>query len=122
MAASSATRSTRWTFPIWPASTALNIALIRELASAPPAPASAVLGGALSSDTRVSWAEVPGAARYKVYWRRADARDWEQSQETTDTKLTLPGVIVDDHFAGVAAVAENGAESAITFAGLPPRQ
>ncbi|GGB51062.1 M20/M25/M40 family metallo-hydrolase [Blastomonas aquatica] len=101
--------------------TALNVAVIRELATAPAAPASAMLGGALTSDTQVTWAEVPGAARYKVYWRRADARDWEKSQETTDTKLTLPGVIVDDHFAGVAAISENGAESVITFAGLPPR-
>lgn len=108
-------------FPYLAKVTALNIALIRELASAPAAPASAMLGGALTSDTQVSWADVPGAARYKVYWRRADAHDWEQSAETTDTKLTLPGVIVDDHFAGVAAISENGAESAITFAGLPPR-
>lgn len=108
-------------FPYLAKVTALNIALIRELASAPAAPASAMLGGALTSDTQVSWADVPGAARYKVYWRRADARDWEQSAETTDTKLTLQGVIVDDHFAGVAAISENGAESAITFAGLPPR-
>lgn len=107
-------------FPYLARVTALNIAVIRELASAPPAPASAVLGGALSSDTQVSWPEVPGAARYKVYWRRADARDWEQSQETTDTKLTLPGVIVDDHFAGVAAIAENGAESAIYLRGATP--
>ena len=29
----------------------------------------------------VSWAEVPGAARYKVYWRRADARDWARRVE-----------------------------------------
>lgn len=108
-------------FPYLARVTALNVALIRELASAPAAPASAMLGGALSSDTQISWAEVPGAARYKVYWRRADARDWEQSAETTDFKMTLPGVIVDDHFAGVAAISENGAESAITFAGLPPR-
>ena len=108
-------------FPYLARVTALNVAVIRELASAPAAPASAMLGGALSSDTQVSWAEVPGAARYKVYWRRADARDWEQSAETTDIKMTLPGVIVDDHFAGVAAISESGAESAITFAGLPPR-
>lgn len=108
-------------FPYLAKVTTLNAALIRELASAPPAPASAMLGGAVTSDTKVTWADVPGAARYKVYWRRADARDWEQSQETTATSLTLPGVIVDDHFAGVAAVAENGAESTITFAGLPPR-
>ena len=101
--------------------TSLNAALVRELASAPSAPASAMLGGAVTSDTQVTWAPVAGAARYKVYWRRADARDWEQSQETTDTKLTLPGVIVDDHFAGVAAVSQSGAESTITFAGLPPR-
>ncbi|AOF99413.1 peptidase M20/M25/M40 family protein [Blastomonas sp. RAC04] len=108
-------------FPYLARVTALNVAVIRELASAPAAPASAMLGGALSSDTQVSWAEVPGAARYKVYWRRADARDWEQSAETTDFKMTLPGVIVDDHFAGVAAISQSGAESAITFAGLPPR-
>lgn len=108
-------------FPYLAKVTALNVAVIRELARAPAAPESAKLGGALTSDTQVSWTEVPGAARYKVYWRRADARDWEQSAQTMDTKLTLPGVIVDDHFAGVAAISENGAESAITFAGLPPR-
>lgn len=108
-------------FPYLAKVTTLNAALIRELASAPPAPASAMLGGAVTSDTKITWADVPGAARYKVYWRRADARDWEQSQETAANSLTLPGVIVDDHFAGVAAVAENGAESTITFAGLPPR-
>lgn len=108
-------------FPYLAKVTALNAALIRELAKAPPAPASAMLGGALTSDTQVSWTPVAGAARYKVYWRRADARDWQDSRETTETRLSLTGVIVDDHFAGVAAIAENGAESAITFAGLPPR-
>lgn len=108
-------------FPYLAKVTTLNAAVIRELASAPPAPATAMLGGAVTTDTQVTWTAVPGAARYKVYWRRADAREWEQSQEVTDTKLTLTGVIVDDHFAGVAAVSESGAESAITFAGLPPR-
>lgn len=108
-------------FPYLARVTTLNVAVIRELASAPPAPASAMLGGAVTSDTQVTWAPVKGAARYKVYWRRADASDWQESRETTDTRLTLPGVIVDDHFAGVAAVAESGAESAVTFAGLPPR-
>ena len=39
------------------------------------------MGGALSSDTQVSWPEVPGAARYKVYWRRADARDWDKVKD-----------------------------------------
>ena len=42
---------------------ALNVALIRELASAPPAPASAMLGGAVTTDTQVTWSAVPGAAQ-----------------------------------------------------------
>lgn len=101
--------------------TELNIALTRELATAPPAPATASLAGAVSTDTTVKWSAVPGAARYKVYWRRADAFEWQESRETEGTELKLDGIIVDDTFAGVAAVSEDGSESLITFAGLPPR-
>lgn len=102
--------------------TRLNIALAAELAGAPPAPAEASLEGAVTSDTIVNWSPVEGAAAYVVYWRRADARDWTDSRRVEGaTSLTLPGVIVDDHFAGVAAVAADGSESIVTFAGLPQR-
>ncbi|MFC4292789.1 M28 family metallopeptidase [Sphingorhabdus arenilitoris] len=104
--------------------TALNIATIRELGAAPAAPDSASLGGAVSSDTIVNWQAVEGAAGYKVYWRRSDQRDWEDSRMVSadQTSLKLEGVIVDDYFAGVAAVSASGAESIVTFAGLPPRE
>jgi hypothetical protein len=109
-------------FPYLAKVTALNVATANALAAAPPAPASATLGGAVSSDTSVSWPPVAGAARYRVYSRRADAQNWTLATETTETKAVLKGVIVDDHFVGVSAVGKDGAESLITFGGLPPRQ
>lgn len=104
--------------------TALNLAVIRELASAPPAPASATISGAVSADTMVEWAAVPGAAGYRIRWRRADAQNWEEMRQAAggDTRITLPGVIIDDHFVGVSAVSATGAESLVTFAGGPVRR
>ena len=102
--------------------TALNVATAGALANAPPAPTSATLGGAVSSDTSVTWIASPGASRYRVYQRRADAQEWTLAQETEATNTLLKGLIVDDHFIGVSAVGKDGGESVITFAGLPPRR
>lgn len=102
--------------------TALNVATATALASAPPAPESATLGGAVSSDTSVTWTATPGAVRYRVYQRRADAQNWTLAQEVEGTETLLKGLIVDDHFIGVSSVGKNGAESTITFGGLPPRK
>lgn len=103
--------------------TALNVATLRALASAPAAPASVSLDGALSMDTRVFWEAVPGAAAYKVYWRRADAQDWSDVRTVTGAaESVLEDVVVDDHFIGVAAVATDGAESLVTFGGMAPRR
>jgi hypothetical protein len=96
---------------------AINVATIRRLASAPAAPTSVTLEGALASDTKVSWSAVPGADRYRVYWRRADAQDWTAHRDVTGTEAKLDGVIVDDNFVGVAALAPDGAESIVTFGG-----
>ncbi|WP_370170549.1 M28 family peptidase [Sphingobium abikonense] len=110
-------------FPYLAKVTALNVAALRELADAPAAPASVSLDGALSMDTRVFWDRVPGAAAYKVYWRRADAQDWTDSRVVTGaTETLLKNVVVDDHFIGVAAVASDGAESIVTFGGMAPRK
>ncbi len=97
--------------------TAINVATIARLAAAPAAPASAAISGALSYDTKVTWPAVPGATGYRVYWRRADAQDWQQSRDTTATMLDVPAVAVDDHVFGVAALGSDGAESLVTFAG-----
>lgn len=105
--------------------TALNIATANSLAAAPPAPSSAKLGGAVSSDTKVEWSPVAGANGYRLYFRKADQPNWSDVVEVNDAGATshiLKGVIVDDHFVGVSAVNASGKESIITFAGLPPRQ
>ncbi len=112
-------------FPYLAKVTALNIATANALSAAPPAPASATLGGAVSSDTRVTWTPVKGATGYRVYWRRADQQSWAEMSEiagASETSTTLKGIIVDDHFVGVATIDADGEESTITFAGLPPRQ
>lgn len=104
--------------------TALNVATANSLATAPPAPASAKLGGAVSSDTKVEWAPVGSATGYRIYLRKADQPNWTDVVAVNGGSTTthvLKGVIVDDHFVGVSAVNASGKESIITFAGLPPR-
>ena len=102
--------------------TALNVLTATALAEAPPAPTSATLGGAVTSDTTVKWDDALGAQRYRVYQRRADAQDWTFVRDVDGTETVLEGLIVDDHFVGVSSVNAKGAESTITFAGLPPRR
>ena len=97
--------------------TAINVATIRRLAAAPAAPAKVTIGGALSTDTSVKWTAVPGAAKYRIHWRRADARDWTDHRDVTATEAVLEGVVVDDNFVGVSALAEDGSESLVTFGG-----
>lgn len=102
--------------------TALNVLTATALAEAPPAPASATLGGAVTSDTTVKWDAALGAQQYRIYQRRADAQDWTFVRDVYGTETVLEGLIVDDHFVGVSSVNAKGAESTITFAGLPPRR
>ncbi len=104
--------------------TALNVATATALSAAPPAPATATLGGAVSSDTQVKWTPVGGATGYRIYWRKADQPGWQDKVDVAGAataEATLKGVIVDDHFVGVSAIDAEGDESTITFAGLPPR-
>ncbi|WP_144037853.1 M28 family metallopeptidase [Sphingopyxis sp. KK2] len=108
-------------FPYLARVTALNVALARELADAPPAPASVSIDGAVSSDTTVQWTPVKDAASYRIRWRRADRSDWTDSRVVPgdSTQYLLKGVQIDDHFFGVAALSADGAESIVTFGGLP---
>ncbi|MBB4084541.1 M20/M25/M40 family metallo-hydrolase [Sphingomonas carotinifaciens] len=108
-------------FPYLAKVTAVNVATVQRLAAAPAAPASASIAGALSRDTTVKWAAVPGAVRYRVHWRRNDTQDWSQSREVTETETVLTQVPVDDHFVGVSAIGADGAESLVTFAGREGR-
>jgi len=111
-------------FPYLARVTALNAALARELADAPPAPVSVSIDGAVSSDTRIAWTPVKDAASYRIRWRRADRSDWTDGLVVpgTSTEALLKGVQIDDHFFGVAAVSADGAESIVSFGGLPPQK
>jgi Zn-dependent M28 family amino/carboxypeptidase len=110
-------------FPYLARVAALNVAVIRELASAPAAPTGVSIAGALSDDTHVVWRSVPGAAGYRIRWRRADGFTWTDQRDvpTSATSLDLVHVNIDDHFFGVSALGPTGAESLVTFAGVPPR-
>lgn len=110
-------------FPYLARVTALNIAVLRELASAPTAPVGVSITGALSDDTHIVWLPVPGAAGYRVRWRRADGFAWTDQRDipASATSIDLAHVNIDDHFFGLSALAAGGAESLVTFAGTEPR-
>jgi hypothetical protein len=97
--------------------TAINAATLARLAAAPAVAGAAALVGDLSRDTQVSWAAVPGAVGYRVRWRDNDAMAWSDSRDVAETSTVLTQVPVDDHFVGVSALAADGSESLVTFAG-----
>ena len=97
--------------------TAINVATLARLAAAPGAPTGVGVSGDLSRDTAVAWQAVPGAAGYVVRWRRTDAQNWRGSAKVAGTTFTAKDVPVDDHYFGVSAVAADGSESLVTFAG-----
>lgn len=97
--------------------TAINIAVARRLAGAPSAPTGVNVDGAVGTDSTVQWQSAPGAARYRVHWRRNDARDWTDHRDVDANQLVLKDIIVDDHFFGVSALSADGKESIVSFAG-----
>ncbi len=111
-------------FPYLARVTALNIAAVRELATAPAAPQGVTIAGALSATTTVKWQPVAGAAGYRIRWRRADKNDWTDSRDLLADAVSakLDGINIDHHFFGVASLAKGGEESVVTFAGPEPRR
>ena len=99
--------------------TKLNVAALAALASAPPPPEPKV-EGAVSTDTTVSWASTPGAASYKIWWRRTDAGNWQVAREGscsgTSCKAVLPHIRVDDWVFGVSSGSADGFESPVASA------
>jgi hypothetical protein len=109
-------------FPYLARVTALNIAVAREIANAPPPPSAVTIAGAVSPDTTINWEPVPGASAYRVHWRRNDTVEWAHSRDTAGTEIVFENVVIDDHFFGVSTLSESGAESLITFGGGPLRR
>jgi hypothetical protein len=76
--------------------TALNVATATAISNAPPAPVSASLGGAVSSDTIVKWTPVTGASGYRVYWRKADQPDWQEKVDVAGASVSEATLERDD--------------------------
>jgi hypothetical protein len=96
--------------------TALNVAALASLAWAPALPDSVTIAGAVEPAARLSWAPVPGAAGYKVYWRETTSPTWDRWIWVGGaTEATMNGLVVDNSFFGVAAVSTEGDESPVAF-------
>jgi len=106
----------------------VNAAAAAVLALAPPAPSLTdergrpMLGrGKTGYDAQLRWAPSPGAAAYRVFWRKAWSPDWTNEQHVSAEELTLPGVSIDDFVFGVAALDVSGNESLVSVYLTPVR-
>ncbi|NRD19714.1 M28 family peptidase [Winogradskyella eckloniae] len=96
--------------------TAVNAITLASLASAPPAPTEVAIGGIVEPSAKLKWSNVSGAKGYKIYWRDTTSPTWDHSRYVENiTEFTLNGIVIDNSYFGVAAVGENGHESAVVF-------
>jgi hypothetical protein len=119
--------------------TKLNIAALASIASAPPPPDPKV-EGAVATDTTITWAGVPSASSYRVWWRRTDASQWQaaraapacdawvasqhvptplkpgQKLSGQACKVVLAHIRVDDWVFGVSSMSKDGFESPVASA------
>jgi hypothetical protein len=73
-------------------------------------------------DAQLRWTASPGAAGYRIFWRRAWAPDWENELYVGNvTQFVLANKNIDDHVFGVAAVGPMGHESTISAYVMAPR-
>ncbi|MHC4515712.1 MAG: M28 family peptidase [Planctomycetota bacterium] len=108
---------------------AVNLALLSELASAPPPPRRASAGGARTAyDVNLSWTPVPDVKRYEVVWRQTTAPDWEHSKMIDrptrgrrGVRAVLENVCLDDVVVGVRSIGKDGSRSRVTTPAEPDR-
>jgi Zn-dependent M28 family amino/carboxypeptidase len=107
----------------------VNAAALAVLALAPPAPVVVDERGRplldrqpSGYDARLRWTAAPGAAAYRIFWRDTWTPDWQHERLVgAVTEVVLPGVSIDDHVFGVAAVGPDGHESVVSAYVNPPR-
>ncbi|MEO8153752.1 MAG: M28 family metallopeptidase [Rhizobacter sp.] len=99
--------------------TRLNAITMAAMANAPMPPKGVTIEGAVTPNTTVKWQAVPGASRYRVWWRGTTDPQWRHSREVAGdaTQLVLQNVVIDDWFFGVSAVSADGYESPVVFPG-----
>ncbi len=103
-------------FPYNKKLTAVNAITMASLASAPPAPSDVGIGGIVEASVKLEWNKVEGAKGYKIYWRDTTSPTWDHSRYVDDvSEFTLDGIVIDNFFFGIAAVADNGHESVVVF-------
>jgi hypothetical protein len=107
----------------------VNAAALASLALAPAAPSVVNDKGAplldrqpSGYDARLRWAASAGAVSYRVFWREAWTPDWQHEADFGNvTEVVLPGLSIDEHVFGVAAVGADGQESLVAAYVNPPR-
>jgi len=95
--------------------TAVNAINLASLAWAPEAPKEVFIGGIVEANARLKWSKVSGAKGYKIYWRDTTSPTWDYSRYVETTEFILEGIVIDNFFFGIAAIGENGHESAVVF-------
>lgn len=107
----------------------VNAAAAATLALAPPPPSvvnergqPTITRAPSGYDANLTWAASPGAVAYRVFWREAWGPDWQHELTVGNlTNLLLPGIQIDDHVFGVAAIDAAGHESSVTAWVSPAR-
>ena len=103
--------------------TALNVAVLAQMAGAPPFPSNVTIEGAVQPSTTLSWNMAEGEAAanlsgYRIYWRLTDQPQWQWSRFVGRTDShTLENVVIDNYYFGVSSVAPDGSESPVVFPG-----
>lgn len=103
-------------FPYAKKLTAVNAINLAQLAWAPTQPQNVKIGGIVEADVKLKWDKVENAAGYKIYWRDTTSPTWDHSRYVGDIlEFTLPGIVIDNSFFGIAAVGADGVESIVAF-------
>ena len=101
--------------------TRLNAITLAALANAPAPVRGVAIGGAVTTDTVMTWTPQPGVAQYRVWWRDTTAPQWQHSRtyaaNVDPGHALLKNIDLDDFFFGVSAVSADGWESPVTFPG-----
>jgi len=93
----------------------VNIVTMAALALA-PAPPTVGITGAVTYDTGLSWATVPGAVSYRAWWRDSLDPAWTHSRLAGNaTSAKLEKVNIDDWLFGVSSISAEGYESPVSF-------
>lgn len=98
--------------------TALNVATLASLASAPPPPSGVTISGAVQPSAVLEWesTDSPSLAGYRIYWRLTTSPTWDRSRWVGPvSSYTMKNLVVDNYYFGVASVSEEGFESAVVF-------